>query len=279
MSLATLLAITYRESRAEFRGQQARLTERFEREVAPFDASYRLRLERVEKILQSADAPYAGDALAPSLRKKGQLDAVLEGPLVYVRGPLRGFRRASERRSTWGTEGPDGFIRCVIQPPPDAKESTLLRHLGEIYRPQAFRDRFVNLDPAFAALDFIDSPFRERLRTASLMRDLKSLGVRLDEAKLGPPARFGRVRVFVYVFDEPKVVGTASDFDGEAEHYMRVGIIDLDNGEHLLRVRRLVSPEWISEKSRLMYSRQLDSCRLAHELREELVRPGPSNTD
>jgi hypothetical protein len=74
------------------------------------------------------------------------------------------------------------------------------------------------------------------------------------------------------VLDEPKAPSLASDFDGEAEHHLIAGMLDLKTGDHVFRLRRLVSPEWISEKSRLSYSRELDSCRLAHEIRAELSR-------
>jgi hypothetical protein len=131
----------------------------------------------------------------------------------------------------------------------------------------------VNLDDAFRGVAFVDSDFEGAVRKATLMRDLSSLEVALDTAPLKAGKSFAHVRYFVYVLDEPKPLGALSDFDGEAEHFMRVEVVDLESNEALYRTRRRVDPDWISEKSRLAYSRQLDSCRLAFELRAEFSVP------
>lgn len=270
LCLGIALFVTFKKSRAEFARAHAAFLTRYERETAVFDGEYKKRLSLIDALLRDVPEKYPGDFVDPSLRSSAsELDKLLGEPFVYVRGPLLGFRRQAERRSTWKDGGPGAFIRCYLLPPGDIKESTLLRHLGKVYEPSAFRGRFVNVDNAFRALSFVDSDFEERLRKSTLMRDLTGLEASLDTAHLEGGASFERVRYFVYVLDEPKSQGVPSDFDGEAEHFLRVEVFDLEKNQPLYRARRRVDPDWISEKSRLSYSRQLDSCRLAFELRAE----------
>lgn len=269
MCLSVALFISFKKSRAEFARSQAALTDRYERETVFFDKSYEKRLMLIETLLRDVPESYPGDFIDPSISESSALTKRLAAPFVYVRGPLLGFRRQADRRNTWKDGGPGPFIRCYLMPPRDIKESTLLRHLGEVYQPHAFRDRFVNVDDAFKGHEFVQSNFKTRLQNATHMRELSSLTADLDTAKLRDARAFAPVTTFVYVLDEPKPQGVPSDFDGEAEHFMRIEAVDLEKSQVLYRVRRRVDPEWISEKSRLAYSRQLDSCRLAYELRAE----------
>ncbi len=266
----TVLTLTFRKSRAEVRASKLALSKTWQTQSAALGPVLRLRLRRIEEILLSSHKPYPGD-LSDADHKQNlpRLKAALRAPLVYVRGPTRGFERPTDRSKTWGEGGPDSLIRCLIRPPTSFKESTLLRHLGDIYQPQAFRDQFINLDATFRGIAFVDSSFSTRLRDVSLLRELGVMKRELDDAHLPEAAALTKAMTFFYVFDEPKTKGTVTDFDGEAEHYMQVGAVDLATGDTLLRVRREVSPEWISDKGRLAYSRELDSCRLAFELHAE----------
>lgn len=268
--LSASLFITFKKSREDFARTRAALVARYEEESKHLDAGYGKRLGTIDALLRDVPEEYPGDFIHPSIASSSHLDALLKTPFVYVRGPLLGFRRKTDRRNTWKDGGPGAFIRCYLMPPSDFKESHLLRHLGKVYQPSAFIDRFVNLDDAFEGHSFVESDFETRLRTSRHMRELSSLEAALDTAHLEAKRAFGPVTRFVYVLDEPKSQGVPSDFDGEAEHFMRVEVFDLEKNQPLYRVRRRVDPDWISEKSRLSYSRQLDSCRLAFELRAEL---------
>jgi len=270
ISLGTFLTVTYRQSRAELRQEKAQLLVRFEQQRAPFDAAFRGREQKVEQLLIHAHEPYAGDWLDPQLKRPGALDALLAPSLAYVRGPLRGFLSDAERRQTSKEAGPEALIRCLIDPPSSIKESEILRHLGRIYEPKRFIDKFYDFEAARGAFAFVDSGCEDEIRQADRMKHVLSLGRELREQKLGVAAQVRQVRLLIAVFDEPKERGVAADFDGEATHYLRISVVDLDTPRVWWRVRRQVDPQWISEKSRLAYSRELDSCRLAYELRQEL---------
>lgn len=270
---ACALTITFRKSRAEFRAAHAELSGDYQASAQIFSSDYRARLARFEAFFGEAKEPYAGDFLAPRLKQGGvqALDELLAAPLVAVRGASLDWARG--RRSSWEEGGPDSLVRCLIEPPADIQESTLLRHLGHIYQPKLFADRFVNPERALAGVKFVGSDFEADLKAASLMTEVQSLRRRLRQAELEAAAPFAEVQYLFYAMDEPKFPGAVSDFDGEAEHFIQLGLLDLNTGKAILRLRRRVDPDWLSEKSRLQYSRQLDSCRLAFEIREELTSP------
>lgn len=261
---------TYRESRAEFYRERAAIFRSFEHQIKPFDGKFRQKVKLIDTLLEQALAEYPGDLIEPALRESAILDELLEKKMAYLRGPIRAFQTQRDRRSASSEGGADGLIRCFLKPPPAARESDLLRHLGHIYQPATFRDRFANVDRAFHALEFIDSSFKMNLNSARTMRQLLVLSRQLQAAKLGEAKEATKAELFVYVLDEPKEKGVPADFDGEAEHEVRITFVNLDTSKVLLRVRRRVDPEWLSEKSRVAYSRELDSCRLASELRQEL---------
>ncbi len=280
LGLAVGLFVSFKTSRKEFHEAHASLLARYRHETAFFDRDYSKRLALIDEFLRESPENYPGDTADPNITQSAsRLTDLLSGPIVAVRGPLGSFNKESARRSTFGDGGPDSLVRCLLTPPEDIKESTILRHLGTIYEPKTFRDRFVNLDDAFKGRSFVESDFEARLRAASLMRELAGLEATLDTAPLAAARTFSEARMLVYVFDEPKPRGVPSDFDGEAEHFVRVGVLDLSSGREIYRVRRRVDPDWISAKSRLAYSRQLDSCRLAYELRAELDGTGSETTE
>src|SRR5690606_5834822 len=96
--LSVALLLTYRKSRADFETQKTALILEYKRQTRPFDTDFRLRVERVDEFLKAAHEEYQGDHIADSFRRNlARLDEALRGPLVYVRGPLDGFRALAER--------------------------------------------------------------------------------------------------------------------------------------------------------------------------------------
>lgn len=265
---------SYRQSRVEFHREKAQVLKRLELETQVLNDELRRKTVFIDELLEQAQAQYPGDVIDPLARDATKLGELLERPLVYVRGAIREFQTKRERRSTFPEGGPDALIRCLIEPPPSIAESDLLRHLGHVYQPATFRGRFVNMEPAYRAFDFIDSDFKTQLESTQAMRNLTALSRKLDAAKLGDAAFTAKAELLVYVLDEPKVKGAPSDLDGEAEHDLRFFIVELSKQKTLVRIRRRVDPEWISEKSRIAYSRELNSCRLAWELRRDWQEPG-----
>lgn len=273
LGCAVLLFLTYRQSRAELRRERAELLSRYERERAPFTEPFRARLAHAERILAHATDTYAGDFLDPSLKQPGSLDALLRRPLAYVRGPIRAFQTEPDRRQSSREGGPDALIRCLLVPPPSIKESDLLRHLGRIYEPRRFSERFYDLEPAHAGFSFVDAGFDAELVGAQRMKQVLALRSALLQADLRRAAHARDAELFAFAFDEPKPPGAVADLDGEAVHFIRFSIVELGTSRVWLRVRREVDPQWLSDKSRAAYSRELDGCRLAAELRQHIELP------
>lgn len=267
-AFGVFLVLSFRQAEREFVAEKTALIERYRAQSTPIDQAFEKRLAIVDHVLSGALEPYAGDIGSAELESPLRLEDLLAKPLLYIRGPQRGFRTDAERREQAEQAGPDALPRCLMIPPPNDEETTLLRHLGRVYQPKVLSGRFVSLTRAYRAVDFLHSSFKKRLDGADTARSLPYLEAELRAAELPLAVGLREASYFFYVLDEPKVPGTVADFDGEAEHHIRMGLVALDGGATIFRLRRLVNPEWISEKSRLAYSRELNSCRLAWQIRK-----------
>ena len=264
---AAFLVVTFQQAEREFQTNQQSLLRRFDQETRELPA-LRQGVAQLEQHVQTALRPWPSDFLDPVLKSGGPqaLDELFERPVVYVSA----FASVAALQKSAAESSPDALIRCLMLPPQSARESDLLRHLGRVYEPAALRGRVVGITGASDALAFIDSSFGARLRNLESARLLPIMEQELKRAKLSEATPFLQAGTLVYVVDEPKSPGTVADFDGEAEHYVRLQIVDQKSGALLLGLRRLVDPSWISEKSRLAYSRELNSCRLALQVRKEI---------
>jgi len=73
--------------------------------------------------------------------------------------------------------------------------------------------------------------------------------------------------------------GTGPTELGERAHHVRVGLVDLDKEELLLRLRRHVDPSWITPNVRAEYASGIDAGSLAGDVRAAVTGqavPGPA---
>ncbi len=266
----TFLILTYRQSREDFRLAKVQLSQDFEEQVAPFDDEFLHRMTLIDDALKTANAPYPGDMIDEVLHDAFELEAWRRRPLAFVRGPIRAFDTRARRRAAFENGGADALLRCLSVPPLKTSEAALLRHLGQVYQPRTFRGNFFNAGRGYDVATFLQSSFSNELSAASRMKQIQSLKRRLDEAHLDEATPLAGIEVLFAVYDEDKAPGSYADFDGEAEHFVRLIVVDLVANRTVLRLRRKVDPSWISDDSRIRYSRELDSCRLAADIRDEL---------
>jgi hypothetical protein len=93
-----------------------------------------------------------------------------------------------------------------------------------------------------------------------------------DKAPLEAAIQAAKARLLVFVVDEPSPPGGPVELDGEKAHDVRVGVIDLTRDSPLLRLRKRVDPSWISAARRVDSANALDSCALALDVHESVVR-------
>lgn len=261
-----VLAFTFAQSRREVSEKQRELTSRALRAERSLSAEARARLEKVDawitRVVESPDAAFREEKVSLGWRGEASRRALLEAPFFYLRGDVAQLRGAEGRRAILAEASVDAFPGCLVSPPDSDKESVLLRKIG-----RRAPDQVVPALEAQALLDFSATRFNAEVRAAEHMHQLRDLDLRLGRERISH-ARGSKAatRFFLLVVDEPKAQDKPSDFDGEAPHHMRIVFLDLETGEEHLSVRRKVDPAWISDKSRLSFSRALDSCKLAREL-------------
>jgi len=251
VGLAAFLAITYRQSRREGEEKRAALLAQYHALEASLPKGPRW---------QNLPARVGQPDLAPG--EQYELDQVLRSPLLYLRGDAKDLGSAGGALDAARDSSVDALASCLVMPPQNLRESTLLRAIGQA--PPA--ESVSSFADALSALEFFESTFEEEVSTATQMQELERLARRLSRDALQRGLVALRARFLLVAIDQAKAAGVVSDFDGEAPHDIVLRVIDLWTAQLVWQAQRSVDPAWISAKSRLAYSRPLDSCRLSFEL-------------
>jgi hypothetical protein len=284
-TVATLVggvAVAWERGVSEREGARAALLDALSRESSGVTVADLEAPPRVEALLLKTYGAYPGDLVPPALHAPGRLEALLAEEALYVRGPVEAFRSASAIASAATESGKDTLLACLLEPPASEDERVLLERVRAIRagdRAVVETLRHVHrLADALVGLPLLAPAWRDRVRTASTLRDLTSLRRTLDRAPLGQARAAARAKILIVVQDEPKEPGTITELDGATVHDVRVGIYDVRSGETRLRVRRRADPEWISERRRPHDARELEDCRLGGEIRRSVVGARPTDS-
>jgi len=259
LGLAVMLVVTYRQSRREVEQKRAAILAEYQKATGALPPSKRRSVRALAEGLgriAHTSGPWS------DVGDHEQLGALMDRRLLYVRGDAERIEKSSldiARESTL-----DALAICLAVPPANLRESTLLRAMSRV----PSESQLHALSEALAGGDFLGSGFVTQTNLAKHMQQLERLAARLQNPALARALGALEAEVLLLVVDEPKAAGVVSDFDGEAPHTLRLWMVDLASGRVVWQRRAQVDPGWISEKSRLAYSRALDSCRLAFELRQ-----------
>lgn len=193
---------------------------------------------------------------------------LLSRPLLYLRGPQADLPArlgvvAAESR-------PDTFMGCLLRPPSSRKEVDLASRVSQIYRHGVAkgRDNLFRVQALLEVQPLLEPAMARAIEVAKTRTAITSLVEALGASTVQRAKRALSASLFLYVVDEPKRPGAVSELDGACDHYVRVGLVDLDGDRVLLRTRRRVDPAWVSEKRRVSMARGLVDCRLALDLRD-----------
>jgi len=260
VGLLIVLIATYRQSRREVEHARGATLSAYDQRAVASQVK-RPAVAGLTRALEGLKGP-ANDWQDVGGRE--DLASLVQRRLLYVRGDARELEKLGGAQAIAAESGLDALATCLVSPPANLRESTLLRRIGQV----AAGDRLYALSEALLALEFFDSDFRERVRTAEHMQELQRLAARLERPTLLRSIAALDADVLLVAIDEPPPAGVVTDFDGEAAHHLRLVALEVASGRVLFKRRARVDPSWISEKSRLAYSRALDSCRLAYELHQ-----------
>jgi hypothetical protein len=229
-------------------------------------------LDRAVTVLLRAPGPYEGDRVAAEVRGSEALSAVLERPLIYVRGPADAFKDDDALRRAALLSQPEAFIHCLVDPPRARTEKALFERVRSNSDPGRPTTRVHRLYDLLAGMPLLEPIWKTRVKEATKMKDLSRLERELGAAKLDETAAAARARLVLFVMDEPGAPGGVTELDGERPHDVRVTLFDLEQRSALLRIRRHVDPSTFSDRARANRASQLDACALSFDVREAVAK-------
>ncbi len=234
----------------------------------------RAMLPQIEKWVAEQSKEYEGDLIDDSLRGAGMM-ATLSRPIMYIRGPVEGFKTVQGLADMGQTTYRDAFLLCLFDPPAKSTEKTLRDTARVVLAPNSERNKatahVVRFHNARAGLPYFSPQWEERLRGLDNSRELNEMRKKLNGAMLEESVRAIKARLLLVVMDEPKDGKGPTEIDGANRHYVRVLLQDLDADKALLRQRKLVDPAWIPTDRRGEHSNGMNSCELGMEVRAAIL--------
>jgi hypothetical protein len=192
-----------------------------------------------------------------------------------VRGAVESFRSVARSNESALHSAKDAFVLCLLEPPSTRSEKSLLARTRIAYA-GGFRMRNATrhvhrLAAAVVGLPFLAPQWAARVLAAEDERSLQRLKTSFEQAPLRAAKQAAKARLLLFAMDEPGNKAGLTELDGERAHAVRVGLVDLDTGKLLLRLRRPVDPSWLSASVRAEYAKGIDSCALALDVREAVT--------
>jgi hypothetical protein len=230
-------------------------------------------LPRVETWVREHSGDYEGDLVDESIRGDN-MTATLAQPILYLRGPLEGFKTPQGIVDMAPTTFRDAFVLCLFDPPEKATEKTLREAAKAVYsngdraKVMAHVSRF---HVARVGLPFLLPQWEDRVKATGDSRELAEMRRLLTKAALDTAVKAMKSRLVLVVMDEPKDGKGPSEIDGANRHYVRVMLVDMEANKVLLRQRKLVDPAWIPTNRRSDYASGINSCELGMEVRATML--------
>jgi len=234
---------------------------------------------RAEAWVAERAGAYEGDFVDESLRGEG-MKATLANPILYLRGPLEGFKTSQGITDMAQTSFRDSFVLCLFDPPAKATEKTL-REAARAVLSDNDRSRVtvhvMRFHTARVGLPFVVSQWDARMRAATDAREFAEMRSLLKRVSLDDSVKAMKARLLLVAMDEPKDGTGPSEIDGANRHHVRVMLQDFESDKLLLRQRILVDPAWIPTNRRSDHANGMNSCELGMAVRATMMgTPAPS---
>ncbi len=244
--------------------------------AASLSAPQQQVFDRAAGWLAEEAGAYKGDLVDAEMARTG-MDLLARRTVAYVRGELGAFRSAPSLAEETASSRKDTLLACLLAPPPASDEKAVLARVRDIYLRGVPDAPHVDLLHAAAeGLPFLAPAWEAKIKAADDVRAVEALRRAFEHAPIEAAKRVARAELLLYAMDEPRRGSGPTEIDGEALHDVRVGVVDMNDGHVLLRLRRPVDPANIASTARVVYARGMDGCALAMSLRAAVQPAAPS---
>lgn len=252
---ATLMALVESE--------QASVTEEDRKSVDQVDGLLR-------RLAQTQNEP---DYVAKELKSAEGLSALLARTAVYVRGPLVQFTSPEGVGDAAHESAKDALVACLFDPPASRQEKVVLQKA----RPtaaglEALTPHISRVADARDGLPFLIPQFKETVAKAHDIKEIESLSARFKKAPLARAKQALRAELLMVAMDDTASGTGPTELDGARAHDVRFTIVEVHSTNLLVRLRKHVDPSWVSLPQRAQNANKLDSCVLAMDIRESIVK-------
>ncbi len=266
VALAVTLGVSYRNAARTLEAKKGRLLSRIASEAAARPPDSTSLLARASRALVDAATAAASEPVKPTAE---MLARIASRPSLYVRGRTADFTVAQHVAERAADTRKDALLACLLDPPADA---SLQEKVRAVYRGGAFArpplERVRLLHDLVVTSTYLSHDFANRVTAAKQPTRVGELEEIFERAHLERLRESARAELLIYALDEPKLHGTLIEFDGASDHFIRIGVVDLQTAQALVRGRVHAEPRRFQEKSQARYLAGLSDCRAALDLRE-----------
>lgn len=274
LAMATVggaMLLAQRHEHSELEQTRAALLGTWSAQALPITPKEREFLGRTERTLASFAGAYPGDQIAPGVPGV-TLAQILARPSIYIRGPAEAFKTPEGIARAASDSDKDTLLLCLLDPPASRDEKLLLvtarLTLAAGVPFQQLAPNVRRLRDVVEGLPFLLPPWAERVRNAPRLPELLRLERELKRAPIAGAKSALRAELLIAVLDEPNDPGGVTELDGEHSHQVRIMVRELATEKLLLRLRRQVAPDWITQSRRAKYARELDGCKFALDVHD-----------
>jgi hypothetical protein len=263
-----------RRERRELEKARTELVELARAQTASLDPRDVAAVSRAESWLGRVSSSDFGEVVADEIRAPDALTTRLSQPLVYVRGPLDGFKTTAKLAETAVVSPKDSLLLCLLDPPSARTEKVLLEKVRLAYLGGAGMDAQTlnvrRLHEAVVGLPFLMPAWSDRVRAAAERSEVVQLRRDFERAPIERAKFAAKAGLFLVALDEPGDGSGPTELDGERAHFVRVALVDVGASKILVSTRRRVDPSWIGSAKKPTHAMGLDSCALAFDIHESV---------
>lgn len=261
-----------RQKRRDREAARTALLDLVRAETAPVTDDDRRSVVAVEALLLRLAGPPAPDHVADDLRTPERLRALLERPMVYIRGPLSSFTSTTGIQDAAKESAKDALVACLFDPPASRAEKVVLAKARVGYPGSARLEELTpnvrRVDDARVGLPFLSPDWASSVKAAQDQAEIEALSARFKRAPLARAKEALRAELLMVAMDDTASGSGPTELDGARAHDVRFAIAEIRSSSILVQLKRHVDPSWISIAQRAQHASKLDSCLLAMDLRD-----------